>query len=264
MPAAAPAPPRPRAGGAAVEVIPLGAPEDVGPGDSIAAAAVASAARRGGVRDGDVLVVSQKIVSKQEGRVVRLDAVSPSPLAAGIAAAYGKDPRVVELVLSEARRILRMRDGVIVTETRAGLVCANSGVDESNAGRGGGLAVLLPEDPDASAERLRLEVERLSGARIAVAVSDTFGRPFRAGQADCAIGVSGLGPVLEYAGRADAYGRRLRVTAVAVADELCAAAELVKGKSSGTPMALVRNYAFEPGPGSARGMLRPEGQDLFR
>ena len=234
---------------AALEVIPVRLAAQVRPGDDLAAMIALACP---GLRDGDILVVSQKAVSKQEGRTVRLSDVAPSELSAGLASAYGKDPRIVELIMSEARRIVRMggAGGVIITETRAGLVCANSGVDESNAPDGH--AVLLPEDPDASAARLRARIAELTGRSVAVVVSDTFGRPFRVGQADCAIGSSGLGVARDHAGCTDATGRTLRVTSAAVADEVCAAAELVKGKAASVPAAVVRNCGACGGGGEGR------------
>lgn len=259
------------AGGArlpgALEVAPVRIGE-VSAGDDLAAM-IASACPP--LADGDVLVVSHKAVSKEEGRTARLSSVRPSELAAGLASAYGKDPRAVELALSEARRIVRMggAGGVIITETRGGIVCANSGVDESNAPEGS--AVLLPEDPDGSARRLRARIAGLTGRDVAVVISDTFGRPFRVGQADCAVGAAGIGVVRDHAGCADASGRRLRVTAAAVADELCAAAELVKGKAAGAPVALVRGHGARGGGGEGRpsgdgaaALARPAAEDLFR
>lgn len=234
-------------------------PVELGPvseGDDLAAM-VTGAIR---VEDGDVLVVSHKAVSKQEGRVVELSDVRPSGLALGISCAYGKDARVVELVLREARRIVRMARGVIVTETRHGLVCANSGVDESNAGPG--RAVLLPLDPDASATRLRARLREL-GSDAAVLISDTHGRPFRLGQTDCAIGAAGMDPLLDLRGTADADGRILRSSVAALADEACSAAELVRPKAAGVPAALLRGLCTR-GSAPASSMLRPANRDLFR
>ncbi|MDA7952224.1 MAG: coenzyme F420-0:L-glutamate ligase [Nitrosopumilus sp.] len=237
-----------------LEVLPVRVPGEVsGP---VAALVCGNA----DLRDGDVVVVSQKAVSKSEGRVVLLSDVSPSPLAEGIASEYGKDPRIVELALSESRRIVRMARGTLIMETRSGIICANAGVDESNAGEG--RAVLLPEDPDASARRIAEQILEISGARVAVLVSDTFGRAFRVGQTDCAIGVHGIPPVLEYAGERDADGRELRVTAVALADEVCGAAEIVMGKSLGIPAAVVRGLRMRGG-GGAGLLLRPNDEDLF-
>ena len=269
-PPAAPPPPRPGGDDAPgpLEVVPVPLGAEVAAGDDLAAM-ISSACPW--LRDGDVVVVSHKAVSKQEGRTVRLSDVSPSELAAGLAAAYGKDPRLVELVLSEARRIVRMGGpgGVIITETRCGIVCANSGVDESNAA--GGHAILLPADPDASAARLRSGLAEASGRSVAVVISDTFGRPFRIGQTDCAVGASGLGVVRDHAGCADASGRTLRVTAIAVADEVCAAAELVKGKAASVPVAVVRRRGAPvcggegiPAGQAAADLVRPAAEDLFR
>lgn len=215
-----------------------------------------------GVSDGDILVVAQKAVSKQEGRIVRLDSIRPSPLAEGIASQYGKDPRIMHLILAESRRIIRMGRGIIIVETNSGLVCANAGIDESNMEAG--YAALLPKDPDASALAMSLKIKEITGNSIPVIISDTFGRPFRMGQTDCAIGVCGLDPILDYAGKRDSFGRNLRVTEIAIADELCAAAELVMGKSLGNPAAIIRGYEFDPGNGTSARLLRPEPEDLFR
>ena len=240
-----------------LEVLPVPVDGPIGPGFDIAGAVSAA-----GPRDGDVAVVSQKAVSKAEGRIVRLGGVRPSGLAEGIASEYGKDPRIVHLVLEESGRIVRMARGILIVETRSGIVCANAGVDESDVELGH--ATLLPEDPDASARRISEGIGRAAGRDVAVVVSDTFGRPFRAGQTDCAIGVHGISPLLDYAGRRDSVGRELRVTEIAAADELCSAAELVMGKSLGIPAALVRGYRGGPGTGSARDLLRPAPEDLFR
>ncbi len=214
------------------------------------------------LQDGDIVVVSQKIISKQEGRVVPLDSVTPSLLAQGIASQYQKDPRLVELILSESRRIVRMERGVIIVETHHGFVCANAGIDQSNVSMGH--ATLLPVDSDASARRLRQRLLVKTGRSTAVIVSDTFGRPFRTGQADCALGVSGINPIEDYRGTSDSAGRKLRVSVTAVADEICAAAELVKGKSGNCPIAVVRNLGFTASDDSVNSLLRPEDEDLFR
>ncbi len=217
---------------------------------------------RARLQDGDIIVVSQKIISKQEGRVVSLDSVTPSLLARGIASQYQKDPRLVELILSESRRIVRMGRGVIITETHHGFVCANAGIDQSNVSMGH--AALLPVDSDASARRLRSRLLAKTGRSTAVIVSDTFGRPFRTGQADCALGVSGIKTSADYRGTSDSAGRRLLVSEIAVADEICAAAELVKGKSDNCPIAVVRNFGFDASDDSVSSLLRPEGEDMFR
>jgi coenzyme F420-0:L-glutamate ligase/coenzyme F420-1:gamma-L-glutamate ligase len=209
----------------------------------------------------DILVVTQKIVSKAEACEVALASVDPSPTARAWGAAFDKDPRVVELVLREAARIVRMDRGVIITETRHGFICANSGVDVSNARPG--YALTLPRDPDASAERLRRALEARTGMAPGVVVSDTFGRPWREAQVNVAIGVAGIRPLDDYRGRPDAFGRPLNVSVLAVADEIASAAELVMGKMSGVPVALVRGLDLR-GEGTARALLRDPRYDLFR
>ena len=194
------------------------------------------------VCDGDILVIAQKIISKQEGRLVELSTVNPSLLSEGISSQYKKDPRVVELVLSESKRIVRMKNGLIITETKNGFICANSGIDESNVVNG--FATLLPLNSDESAEQLRKEIFNKTGKTVAIIISDTFGRPFRMGQTNCAIGISGLQPILDYSGTFDSFNRMLRVTAIAIADELSSAAELVMEKTSKCPVVIIRDYSF--------------------
>jgi coenzyme F420-0:L-glutamate ligase/coenzyme F420-1:gamma-L-glutamate ligase len=222
----------------------------------------ARAAGEAGPRDQIVVVVAQKAVSKSEGRIVRLDAVVPSARAREWASRYKKDPRLVEVVLQEARRAVKMEKGLLIMETRHGFVCANAGVDVSNAPSGA--AVLLPEDPDASADRLRSSLEQALRRRVAVIVSDTFGRPWRVGLTNVALGVSGLSPVIDYRGQSDSYGRVLQATVLAVADELAAAAELVMGKTEGIPAVLVEGFRFAPGEGCGKELLRSSDSDLFR
>ena len=232
-------------------------------GDDLAAVIAGAIARDGRrIHAGDVIVVAQKIVSKAEGATVRLDEVAPSAMAEAWAEANGKDPRVVEVVLRESRRIVRMDRGVLIAETRHGLVCANAGVDASNVPTG--FVTLLPEDPDASAARLRAGLVAALGCDVAVIVSDTFGRPWREGVVNVAIGSAGLQPLLDYRGTADAHGRPLTSTVIAVADELAAAAELVTRKSACTPVAVVRGAAEWMGEGSARMLVREPARDLFR
>lgn len=216
-----------------------------------------------GLHDGDVLVVAQKAVSKAEGRVVDLGTIEPSALAREWAERWQKDPRQVEVVLGEAARIVRMDRGVLIVETREGWVCANAGVDASNA-PGSDRVTLLPVDSDASAAHLRARLRELSGADLAVIVSDTFGRPWREALANVAIGVAGMDPILDYTGRRDANDYELKVTAIAVADELAGAAELVMGKLERVPAALIRGYRVPPGDAGARKLVRPGERDLFR
>ena len=214
------------------------------------------------IADGDVLVISQKAISKQEGRLVQLSNVIPSLLAVGISSEYEKDPKLVELILSESKRIVRMENGIIIVETHSGLVCANAGVDESNVSDG--FAALLPINPDKSALQIKNEIQNKIGKNIAVIISDTFGRPFRMGQTDCAIGISGMDGILDYRGKTDTFGKNLRVTTIAIADEICSAAELVMGKTTMCPMAIIRNYKFSTQNGSIKSLLRPKEEDLFR
>ena len=214
------------------------------------------------INDKDIVVFSQKIVSKNEGRIMSLSSVDPSLLANGIASSYGKDPRLVELILSESKRIVRMEDGIIIVETKHGFVCANAGIDESNVQDG--YATLLPDDPDQSANLLRDRIEQKTGKNIAVIISDTFGRPFRLGQTDVAIGIAGLEPILDYNGKPDTFGKIMQVTAIAVADEICSASELVMGKVQKCPIAIVRNYNFSSSDAKIQKMLRSDHDDLFR
>jgi len=191
----------------------------------------------GNVIDGDILVIAQKIISKQEGRVVELSSVSPSLLAKGISSQYNKDPNIIELVLSESKRIVRMKNGIIIVETHGGFICANAGIDESNVVNG--FATLLPLNSDISAQIIRTNIFKKTGKNVAIIISDTFGRPFRMGQTNCAIGISGLNPILDYAGTLDSFKRILRVTAIAIADELSSSAELVMEKTKKCPVAII-------------------------
>ena len=214
------------------------------------------------IQDGDILVFSQKIVSKQEGQMVRLSSVIPSLLSMGIGSEYEKDPKLVEVILSESKRIVRMDNGILIVETNGGFICANAGVDESNVNDG--YVTLLPKNPDQTATKLRQAILEKTGKQIVVLISDTFGRPFRMGQTDCAIGVSGIEPILDYQGQKDTFGKTLRVTAIAVADELCSASELVQGKTTNCPITIIRNYKFSSSTGSTNTLLRPKEEDLFR
>jgi coenzyme F420-0:L-glutamate ligase / coenzyme F420-1:gamma-L-glutamate ligase len=233
-----------------ITIIPVEGVPEIEEGDDLAARLGEAA----DLEQGDVLVVAQKAVSKAEGRVVRLDGVQPSAQARDLAA--DRDPRELEVVLREARRLVRTRPPLVIAETRHGFVCASAGVDHSNAA-GPGTLVLLPLDPDASARRLS------DALGVAVVVSDSFGRPFRQGTTDVAIGVAGLAPLLDLRGMRDAAGYELRTTTIAVADEIAGAAELVMGKTRGIPAAIVRGV--EPqGDGTARELVMPAERDLFR
>jgi coenzyme F420-0:L-glutamate ligase/coenzyme F420-1:gamma-L-glutamate ligase len=215
------------------------------------------------LRAADLLVVTQKIVSKAEGRRVALGGIVPSTFARQWAATHALDPRLVELVLSESRRVVRMDRGVLIVETHHGLVCANAGVDVSNVS-GGEEATLLPIDPDASARRIRESIAARAGVDVAVIVSDTFGRPWREGLVNVAIGVAGLAALQSYVGKSDPKGLPLQATIQAMADEIAAAAGLVSSKLNRIPAVIVRGVQFEPAMGSARDLLRQPSRDLFR
>ncbi len=246
---------------ASVEVIPVeGLPEfaeGMAVGEEIAA--------RAGLGDGDVIVVSQKVVSKAEGRIVHLHSAIPRAEARRLAAVLGKDPALVELILTESRHVLRAERSVLIVETHHGLVCANAGIDSSNLPEGS--VALLPEDPDASARRIRAELEASSARRVAVVVSDSFGRAWRLGQAEVAIGCAGLLPLDDWREREDSGGRALEATQIAVADEAAAAADLVRDKASRVPAVVIRGLdrfvSEDDGPGAAA-LRRPPDDDLFR
>ena len=227
------------------------------------AAAVARADM--GLRAGDILVVAQKIVSKAEGRVVHLSSVTPSERALDLAKAVGKDARLVELILRESRAVLRLKPGVIVVEHRLGFVMANAGIDQSNVPGGEGVVLLLPANPDASARKLRDELHAKTGVVVGVLIIDSFGRAWRNGVTGTAIGVAGVPALVDLRGHKDRERRALRVTQVAVADELAAAASLVMGQADeGTPVVLVRGFPYALRDGAANELLRPEAEDLFR
>jgi coenzyme F420-0:L-glutamate ligase/coenzyme F420-1:gamma-L-glutamate ligase len=240
-----------------------GLPEIV-PGTDLAAAIVTAAADHGSpVADGDVVVVTSKIVSKAEGRILELADVQPSPFAIAWSQQWEKDPALTEVVLRESKRIVRQLGPVLITETHHGFVCANSGVDQSSSGASGRV-VLLPEDPDASARRIRAGFAT-AGLDVAVIVSDTFGRAWREGQTDIAIGVAGFEPILSYIGQVDPHGHEFKVQAVCTADELAGAAELVKGNVSRVPVAVIRGHQWERNDeATIAPVLRDQTRDLFR
>jgi coenzyme F420-0:L-glutamate ligase/coenzyme F420-1:gamma-L-glutamate ligase len=254
-----------------IEVIALDGIPEVRPGDDLAAllaerlAALAEDPEAGPLRSDDVLVVTQKVVSKAEGAIVDLTTIDPRPEAVAFAERWDRDPRQVEVVLREARRIVRMANGVIITETTHGFVCANGGIDASNVGPGSGsIVTLLPVDPDASARRIRAAIRERTGVDLAVIVSDSFGRPWRWGIVDVAIGVSGIAPLDDLRGTPDADGRTMRSTVRAVADEIASATELALGKTARRPAALVRGAQPQRGEGTIRETLIPASDDLFR
>lgn len=226
---------------------------------------IVRAARAEGVQIGnhDILVVAQKVVSKAEGRVVNLKTVKPSPKADDIAQATEKDPRHVETILRESKKIVRLKGPHVIVETHHGFVCANAGVDRSNV-EDPDSVVVLPIDPDKSAREIRKRVRDLTGVDVGVVISDTFGRAWRVGQVNIAIGVDGLPALVDYRGSKDMFGYVMNVTQMAVADELASAAELVMKKSEGIPVAIIRGFDYPSKDGSARELIRPEEEDLFR
>lgn len=242
-----------------VEIIPIQIEKEIQPGDDIVQLMLFS---KQSIQDGDIIVFTQKIISKQEGQVVNLASVNPTLLAAGIASEYRKDPRVVQLILDESKRIVRMKNGIMISETSHGFVCANAGVDESNVQEG--YATLLPKNPNKSAEMLRNKIKEKIRKNVSVIISDTFGRPFRKGQTNTAIGFSGIAAITDYVGTKDNFGRTLRVTEIATVDEICSAAELVMRKSIHVPIAIVRNYNFDNKKSTVGDLIRTKSDDLFR
>jgi coenzyme F420-0:L-glutamate ligase/coenzyme F420-1:gamma-L-glutamate ligase len=241
-----------------LQIIPLYIEKEIAPSDDLSDLILKSEK----LNDGDIVVIAQKIISKQEGRLVRLSTIIPSLLSEGIGSQYQKDSRIIELILSESKRIIRMHNGILVVETNNGFICANAGIDESNVEEG--YATLLPVNSDVSAKRIRDKIFERTNKNVAVIVSDTFGRPFRMGQTNVAIGISGLNPILDYAGTSDSYEKILRITAISISDEISSASELVMGKSLRCPIAIVRDYSFEFEESSIDGLIRTEREDLFR
>jgi len=248
-----------------IRAIGIEAMPEVQAGDDLASQIMDAAQLQGTpIETGDILVVTQKIVSKAEGRVVRIDSVDASPLAVSISEDHRRDPRHTELILRESRRIVRMDRGVIISETYHGFTCANAGIDASNI-PGNGMVALLPVDSDASARRIRQSIRERLNVDVAVIISDTFGRPWRSGATDVAIGVAGINPMLSYVGQEDSHGNLMYTTVICVADELTATAELVTGKVLGVPVAIIRGYAYESvDDASHEALLRDPEKDLFR
>jgi len=246
-----------------LEIIGLEGLREVKPGDSIARLISEACAREAiALRANDVLVIAQKVVSKAEGRIMVLEKVQPSAAALELSGKLGKDARVVEVILKESRQIIKTGRGALIVETHHGFICANAGVDLSNVGLG--QVALLPEDPDRSAAGIREEIQKLHGAAPGILISDSFGRPWRLGTAEVAVGVAGFKSLRDYRGQTDSHGYELKASVTAVADEIASAAELVMGKTDGVPVALVRGFSMEPGEGTARELIRPEAEDLFR
>jgi coenzyme F420-0:L-glutamate ligase/coenzyme F420-1:gamma-L-glutamate ligase len=247
-----------------VELIPIPFADEILPGDSIPEKLMESLRRsRDRLQAGDILVVKHKIISKAEGRLVDLATIEASIESVEWAKEYGLDPRVIELALRESRSVIRRKNGVLITETRHGFLCANSGIDVSNVD-GGRHALLLPEDPDRSAQKLRLAMNKLSGVSVPVIITDSFGRPWREGLTEFAIGIAGMKALRDDRGRRDSHRYKLKASVEAVADELACAAGLVCGKLNRAPACIVRGFGYEPGKGTVRDLLREPGTDLFR
>ncbi len=245
-------------------IIPVRGIPDIKKGDDLGRLLVTRLKEQGDTfQPGDITVVAQKIVSKAEGRVVSLSRIAPSDFAKTIASNVGKDPRQVEVILRETEKMVRMKGGHLITETKQGFICANAGVDQSNVGDRDSVT-LLPQDSDASADRIRKTIHEITGRIVPVIVTDTFGRAWRMGHVNFAIGVSGMKPIHDYRGTKDMYRRTLKVTEMAVADELACAAELVMNKADRVPAAIIRGYKAPKGHGRAKDLLRPEEFDLFR
>ena len=241
-----------------MQIIPIYIEKEIEYGDDISELIIDSEE----IHNGDILVIAQKIISKQEGRIVKLSSVVPSLLAEGISSEYEKNPPIIELILNESKQIIRMEHGILIVETKNGFICANAGIDESNVKNG--FVTLLPLNSDASAENICKEILQKINKTVSVIISDTFGRPFRMGQTNCAIGISGMKPILDYAGTKDSFEKTLRITAIAIADELCSAAELVMKKTTNCPVAIIRGCDFKNENSSIHDLMRPQNEDLFR
>jgi coenzyme F420-0:L-glutamate ligase / coenzyme F420-1:gamma-L-glutamate ligase len=249
-----------------IRVIPVKITRDVMPGDRLDDLILHSTiSQRLKLTDGDIVVIAQKIVSKAESQIVPLNSLVPSDFALTLAKASGKDPRLTELIIRQSKSIVRVSNGIIITETKHGFVCANAGIDQSNIMDSHENALLLPDDPDASAKQIMKMLRKITNREIAVVITDSFGRPFRNGQTNVAIGIAGLNPVKSYIGEKDMYGKTLKVTEIAIVDELASAAELVMGKSICVPIAIVRGYDYKKSENSSiNELIRAKEKDLFR
>jgi coenzyme F420-0:L-glutamate ligase / coenzyme F420-1:gamma-L-glutamate ligase len=247
-----------------LRLIPVQLEDEIQPGDSLADKLLGALhQRRLRFQSGDILVVKHKIVSKSEARVVDLATIEPSDESIAWAKQYSLDARVIELALRESRAVIRRKNGVLITETNHGFLCANSGVDVSNV-NGGSYALLLPEDSDRSAANLRRALKKKTGVSVPVIITDSFGRPWREGLTEFAIGIAGMKPLRDDRGRRDSHGYKLKASVEAVADELASAAGLVCGKLNRAPACIVRGFRYDPGPGGVKNILRPASTDLFR
>jgi coenzyme F420-0:L-glutamate ligase / coenzyme F420-1:gamma-L-glutamate ligase len=255
---------RPGSGASEVRLIPVALAKEIVCGDSICHELLASLKQqRVELEAGDILVIKHKIISKAEGRVILLSTITPSTESLAWAKQYKLDARVIELAVRESRAVIRRKNGVLITETHHGFICANSGIDASNVD-GGQQAVLLPKDPDHSAAKIRQALKKATGLSIPVIITDSFGRPWREGLTEFAIGIAGLKPLRDYRDQRDPHGYKLKASVEAIADELACAAGLICGKLNRVPACLVRGFHYEAGAGRARELLRPPATDLFR
>jgi coenzyme F420-0:L-glutamate ligase / coenzyme F420-1:gamma-L-glutamate ligase len=217
------------------------------------------------IKNGDIIVIAQKIISKNEGRTIYLNNIIPSPRSIELGRKINKDPRIVELILQESRKIVRVFDNTIITETLHGFICANAGIDQSNVSKSKNRVLLLPRDPDKSADTIRNEIYEKTRKNIAVLITDTFGRPFRMGQTNVALGIAGINALKNYKGKRDMFGKILKVTEIAIVDEIAGAAELVMGKTEGIPIAIVRNFKYSKcNNSSITKIMRKANKDIFR
>ena len=247
------------------QIIPILINDDISKGDDVAGLIIkAIKVRDQSLLENDVVVITHKIISKAEGKTIDLSTIIPSEESNKISLSTGKDPRLVELIISQSNEIVKIERDIIIAETKHGFVCANAGIDASNVGKSSNHVVLLPDDPDESARRIRNDIKSRTNVNISVIISDTFGRPFRKGQVNVAIGSAGINPILSYIGNTDMYGKILKVTEIAIADELASAAELVMGKSSRIPVVIVRGCNYISGDYSIPQIIRSKEEDLFR
>jgi len=248
-----------------IEIIPLLIRDDIKKGDDIADLIIKSIKDKNeSLQENDVVIITHKIISKAEGRTTDLRNIVPSEESKKISSNTGKDPRLVELIISQSNEIVKIERDIIITETKHGFVCANAGIDTSNVGKLSDHVLLLPDDPDESARNIRNDLNAKTGVNVGIIISDTFGRPFRKGQVNIAIGVAGIDPIKSYIGKRDMYGKILKVTEIAIADEITSAAELVMGKSSRVPVSIVRGYNFSFNDSSISKVTRSKKEDLFR
>jgi len=248
-----------------IEIIPILIRDDIKKGDAIADLIIKSIKEKNeSLQENDLIVITHKIISKAEGKTTDLRNIVPSEESKKISSYTGKDPRLVELIISQSNEIVKIERDIIITETKHGFVCANAGIDTSNVGKLSDHVLLLPDDPDESARNIRNDINAKTGVNVGIIISDTFGRPFRKGQVNIAIGIAGIDPIKSYIGKRDMYGNILRVTEIAIADEITSAAELVMGKSSRVPVSIVRGYNFTFYDSSISKVTRSKKDDLFR